>query len=115
MICQGERIGSKRVKISVVVPALNEEKNIARVIKILKACTLVDEIIVVDNNSTDSTNEIAKSLGVKTILCKKRGKGYAMEMGLKESTGSIVVFVLLILCLLKMSIWKKRKTNSQAK
>ncbi len=81
------------MKISVVVPALNEEKNIARVIKILKACTLVDEIIVVDNNSTDSTNEIAKSLGVKTILCKKRGKGYAMEMGLKESTGSIVVFV----------------------
>ena len=81
------------MKTSVIIPALNEEKCIAKVIKRIKESTLVDEIIVVDNNSTDKTNEIATSLGVKTIICNKKGKGYAMEAGIKVATGDIVVFV----------------------
>lgn len=80
------------MKTSVIIPALNEEKCIAKVIKRIKESTLVDEIIVVDNNSTDKTNEIANSLGVKTIICSKKGKGYAMEAGLKIATGDIIVF-----------------------
>ncbi len=81
------------MKISVIIPALNEEKNLAKVINIVKTCDKVNEIVVVDNNSTDNTNKIARECGAKTVLCKKRGKGYAMELGLKESTGDVVVFI----------------------
>lgn len=81
------------MKISVVIPAFNEEKNIAKVIKTVKKYNNFDELIVVDNNSTDRTREIAISLGVKTISCKKQGKGYAMEVGLKEAIGDVIVFI----------------------
>ena len=81
------------MKISVILPALNEEKNIAKVLKVIQESNTVDEIIVVDNNSTDNTSTIAKEMGAKVILCKKRGKGYAMEMGLYAAQGDIVVFV----------------------
>ena len=50
-------------KISVIIPALNEEKNIAKVISCVKKCNLIDEIIVVDNNSIDKTASIAKEMG----------------------------------------------------
>ena len=81
------------MKTSVIIPALNEEKHIGNVIKRIQKCNLVDEIIIVDNNSTDKTNEIAKSFGVKTFICLKKGKGYAMEQGIKHATGDIIVFV----------------------
>jgi glycosyltransferase involved in cell wall biosynthesis len=81
------------MKISVILPALNEEKNIAKVLKNIKDNNNVDEIIVVDNNSTDNTGNIAREMGAKVILCKKRGKGYAMEAGLEVAQGDIVAFV----------------------
>lgn len=80
-------------RISVIIPALNEEKHISNVIKIVKNCNLIDEIIVVDNNSSDRTSEIAKNLGVKTILCKEIGKGFAMETGIRNASGNIIIFV----------------------
>ena len=42
-----------QMKISIVIPAFNEEKHIAKVIQIVNECKIADEIIVVDNNSTD--------------------------------------------------------------
>lgn len=81
------------MKISVILPALNEEKNIAKVLKVIQESKNIDEIIVVDNNSTDNTGLIAKEMGAKVILCKKKGKGYAMETGLDVAIGDIVVFV----------------------
>ena len=79
--------------VTVLIPALNEEKNIAKVINIIKNIKIVDEIIVIDNNSTDNTAQIAKELGVKTIFCEKRGKGYSMEEGIKNTSNDIIVFV----------------------
>ena len=81
------------MKISVIIPAYNEEKNIDKVIKSVKSCGIINEIIVVDNNSNDKTSEIAKNNNVKTIFCKKQGKGYAMKAGIKQATGEIIVFV----------------------
>jgi len=83
----------KQKKISVLIPALNEEKNIANVINCIKKIDIVDEIIVIDNNSTDKTSEIAKNLGVKTILCEQRGKGYAMEFGIRCASNECIVFL----------------------
>ena len=80
-------------KVSVLIPAFNEEKNIENVIKYVQGRDLVDEVIVIDNNSTDKTNEIAKRLNVKTIMCKTMGKGYAMTCGLKYAKNDVVVFL----------------------
>mgnify|MGYP003294499617 CR=1 FL=1 len=81
------------MKISIVIPAFNEEKHIAKVIQIVNECKIADEIIVVDNNSTDNTSSIASSLGAKVVFCKKQGKGYAMETGIKNVNGDIIVFL----------------------
>lgn len=81
------------MKISVVIPAFNEEKNIAKVIKIVQECKIANEIIVVDNNSTDNTSNISKEMDARTVFCKKQGKGYAMETGIKYATGDIIVFI----------------------
>ena len=81
------------MKISAIIPAYNEEKFIAKVIKMVKKSGYVDEIIVVDNNSSDDTNRIAKENGAKTVFCKKQGKGYAMEKGIRTAKGDILIFL----------------------
>ena len=79
--------------ISVIIPAYNEEKNIKTVINICKKSKNVSEIIVVNNLSTDRTKEIAEQEGAKVIFCDKQGKGYAMEMGIKEAKNECIVFL----------------------
>jgi len=77
------------MKISIVIPCYNEEKTIEKVIRNIPQ--EVFEIIVVDNNSTDKTAEIAKKLGVKVVKEKKQGYGYALQRGFKEAQGDIIV------------------------
>lgn len=79
--------------ISVIIPAYNEEKNIKYVIDICKMDENVDEIIVVNNLSTDKTREISEKAGAKVIDCNTQGKGYAMEVGLKEAKNEYIVFL----------------------
>lgn len=79
-------------KVTVVIPARNEEKHIANVIKNVSKCEEVDEILVVNNNSSDNTKQVALENGAKVVTCKKVGKGYAMEMGIKNATGDIILF-----------------------
>lgn len=82
-------------RVSIIIPAYNEEKNIENVIKLVQKNKKQesDEIIVVDNASTDNTNKIAKSTGVTVIECNDKGKGYAMEMGLRYAKNQIIVFL----------------------
>lgn len=80
-------------KVSVIVPAHNEEENIKIVIEIIKKSNLVDEIIVVDNLSIDKTAQIARDNGAKVISCDIQGKGYAMEEGLKYEKNDIIVYL----------------------
>lgn len=79
--------------ISVIIPAYNEEENIKTVINICKNNDNVDEIIVVNNLSTDKTEEIAKSEGARVVFCGQKGKGYAMEKGIKEAKNDCIVFL----------------------
>lgn len=79
--------------VSVIIPAYNEEKTIGQVIDKVRESTIKTEIIVVNNCSTDKTEELAKQKGAKTIYCGNRGKGYAMEEGLKHATGNIIMFI----------------------
>jgi glycosyltransferase involved in cell wall biosynthesis len=77
------------LKISVVIPCYNEEDGIRHTIGMLPAC--VDEIIVVDNNSTDRTSEVAKSLGARVVFETRKGYGAAYKAGLPAVTGDITV------------------------
>jgi len=75
--------------ISVVIPCYNEEDGIVHVIRSLPDC--VDEVVVVDNNSTDRTAELARSLGAKVVFEKRKGYGAAYKAGLPAVSGDITV------------------------
>lgn len=77
------------LKISVVIPCYNEEDGIRHTIGMLPSC--VDEIVVVDNNSTDRTSEVAQSLGARVVFEKRKGYGAAYKAGLPAVTGDITV------------------------
>ena len=64
----------------VIIPAYNEEKSIAKVIQDLPST--VDEIVVVSNNSSDETLDVAKKAGATVLTEKKRGYGYACLKGI---------------------------------
>ncbi len=75
--------------ISAVIPAKNEERNIFWVVKETKK--YVDEVLVIDDRSTDNTSEVAKSAGAKVI--QNEGKGYleAIKAGFRKAEGDIVI------------------------
>lgn len=78
-------------KVSLVLPAFNEEKNIAFAIDDFKSLGIIDEIIVVDNNSKDKTADIASKKRVIVIREKKQGYGYALQRGLKVASGDYII------------------------
>lgn len=78
-------------KISVVIPAYNEEKFIGKTLRSLKEQDFKDfELIVVDNNSTDKTAIIAKRSGAKVIFEPRQGVGYARQAGFLVAGGEII-------------------------
>ena len=79
--------------ISVIIPALNEEKTIGNVVKFCLADRLVAEVIVVDDKSTDNTAQVAFKSGAKVILSDKRGKGISMRDGILHAYNELVVFL----------------------
>jgi len=81
-------------KIAAVICALNEEKNIGRVLKVLLDSKDLDEVIVIDDGSRDRTSEIATEIGARVIrLPENRGKGNAMKQGVKSTEAEIIVFI----------------------
>ncbi len=102
-LCKQKAI--KGESITVVIPALNEEKTIGNELSIIKQklmeeFPLVDELIVIDGDSTDKTVEISKSFGAKVYSVsdvaggtQPPGKGTAMWRSLFFVSSSIVVFV----------------------
>ena len=81
-------------KISIIIPALNEEESIGRVLNDIPG-EIVEEVIVVDNGSSDNTVTVSKGLGVNVILEPLKGYGAACLRGisiLKQDT-DIVVFL----------------------
>ena len=78
--------------IAVIIPALNEERAIGRVLADIPSW--VDRVIVADNGSTDRTGEVARAMGAIVVLEPRPGYGAACLKALAEiSTASIVVFV----------------------
>lgn len=79
--------------ISVIIPTLNEEKRIEKIIYYLKTQKLVSEIIVIDDGSTDRTFEIAQNCGALVYLSTLLGKGASMQDGLNKAKYDIVLFI----------------------
>jgi glucosyl-3-phosphoglycerate synthase len=94
------------LSISLALPALNEEQTVGKVIKmmkkeLLKRIPLLDEIVLIDSNSTDRTREIAKKEGVPVYIHQqllerlgaRRGKGEALWKSLLVTKGDIIVWI----------------------
>lgn len=83
------------MKISIVIPAFNEEKYIKRTIQSIQNMDVDSydiELLVVDGGSTDTTAQIARDNGAKVVTIPHRGIGYARQQGLHHATGDIVAF-----------------------
>ncbi|KQC08906.1 MAG: hypothetical protein APR62_03790 [Smithella sp. SDB] len=87
-------------KLSILVPAYNEQKTVIRLLYKVKAVKtpLEKEIIVIDNNSNDNTNKLVsewisenKDICAKLLKEKVRGKGAAVRSGMKVATGDILI------------------------
>jgi len=81
------------VEVAVVIPALNEEKTIGKVVKDFRKQLPDADIIVYDNNSDDKTVEEATKAGARVVAEFKRGKGYVMKAALADVDADILVFV----------------------
>ncbi len=80
-------------KLSLIIPCRNEETALYSMLQKLPA--YIDEVIVVDNDSSDNTAAVAKAFGAKVFIEKRNvdgvGYGYAHQTGMKNATGDIIV------------------------
>jgi glycosyltransferase involved in cell wall biosynthesis len=84
------------VKLSIVIPAYNEEKYIGRTLQAARAVlATVDEaeIVVVDNESTDTTRKIAEAFGARIVIESKHNIGAVRNTGGLAAKGEIIVFL----------------------
>ncbi|HUV02033.1 MAG TPA: glycosyltransferase family 2 protein [Desulfobacteria bacterium] len=81
-------------EVSVIIPTKNEEESIGicieKIQKVFSELQLDGEIIVADN-STDSTPEIARKLDAKVIVLDRPGYGYAYRFGLEHTSGDHII------------------------
>lgn len=82
------------MKIAAIVPAYNEAKQIGSVLSVLTRSPLIDEVIVVNDGSTDNTAEVAARYRVRVInLPANVGKGGAMKIGANNTDAEILLFI----------------------
>jgi glycosyltransferase involved in cell wall biosynthesis len=84
------------MKLSVIMPVFNEEATIEEILKQVRAVELADEIIIVDDGSTDRTRELLKAQESQpgTIVIyhdRNQGKGAAVRTGFDRATGDILL------------------------
>ena len=75
-------------KISLVIPAHNEAKGLSHLL--IDVPGYIDEVVVVDNNSTDATAQVARDFGCRVVEEKKQGYGAACKAGFRAATGDII-------------------------
>ena len=84
----------KYQKVSVIIPAYNEEETVASVIGVISKVSIVDEIIVVNDGSSDNTEQEALKAGAKVINhTQNKGKGQALYTGYKNAECDIIAFI----------------------
>ena len=80
-------------RVSVVIPALNEAKNLPHVLP--RIPTWVHEVILIPGHSTDDTVKVARELwpSIRVVAQERRGKGAALQSGFAAATGDIIVML----------------------
>ncbi|WP_222870564.1 glycosyltransferase family 2 protein [Micromonospora sp. MP36] len=83
----------ERQTVSVVIPTLNEEKNIAWVLE--RMPPIVDEVLLVDGHSSDRTVEVARAIRPDIVVLTQhcRGKGDALRVAFAAATGDLIVMI----------------------
>ncbi len=81
------------LKISVIIPALNEELSVGKVVRDFRKNSKVSEVIVYDGRSTDKTREVARKAGARVIVQKSRGKGSAIREIFRDIDSDVYVLV----------------------
>lgn len=79
--------------VAVIIPAYNEAVTVGAVVRASGAASLVEEVIVVDDGSTDETVAAASAQGARVIRGRHRGKGEAMVAGGRASDADVLVFL----------------------
>jgi len=85
-----------KISISAIVPAYNEEKTIADLISVLQKSSLINEVICINDGSSDNTKKILKQFEKNIVIIdleKNQGKGNALAQGTKKANGDIVIFL----------------------
>ena len=80
-------------KVSIIIPAYNEEETIAAVVADFRKHPSVDEVLVVANNCTDRTEVLAKDAGARVVTETARGYGAALRRGMDDAAGDYLVLV----------------------
>ena len=78
-------------RVSVVLPTYNEAASIREIVRGFEALSLVDEIIVVNNNAAPGTSEAVSGTSAREVFEPVQGYGAAIRRGLAEATGELVV------------------------
>ncbi|ARS36273.1 TIGR04283 family arsenosugar biosynthesis glycosyltransferase [Pontibacter actiniarum] len=82
------------MKLSIIIPALNEEAVIADLLAYLQRhASSGTEVILADGGSTDATRSIAEAMGVKVLRCERKGRGPQMNCAAAVATGDILYFL----------------------
>ena len=92
----GEKNSSKTLKLSVIIPVFNERNTIREIVKRVMDSPLVDEIVIVDDGSTDGTRDILEDLKsnkmIRVILHEANiGKGAAVRTGINAVQGELII------------------------
>lgn len=79
----------KGLAITVIIPCLNEEQGVEQVLQ--RIPEFVDQVIVVDNGSTDRTADVAERMGAQVIREEVRGYGRAYKRGFGSAKGDVII------------------------
>lgn len=80
-------------RVTAIIPAYNEEGTVGEVVDVAKTASCVDEVIVVDNGSSDDTSEVASEHGARVVSHPEGGKGQAMAAGVAATDADVIVFL----------------------
>src|SRR5205085_6210981 len=84
---------STKMKVSAVIPVLNETENLPHLIADLKEIADTLEIIIADGGSTDGTREWARDQQGLSLIDAPRGKGPQLNAGAAQATGDVLLFL----------------------
>ena len=78
-------------KVSIIFPTFNEKDSIRAAIEDFFECEHVDEVVVVNNNAAEGTDEEVRKTPARLVYEEKQGYGHAIQKGLAEATGDLLI------------------------